>query len=129
MITRKRARQLRKYIEQGSKDFSDEDALNSIELFPQWKTLTDYAAGDRVRDRGILYACVQTHISQDAWRPKDVPALWRVISIEEWPQWIQPTGVQDAYKKWDKVSYMERHWISIVDDNVWQPGIYGWEEA
>jgi hypothetical protein len=28
----------------------------------------------------------------------------------------------------DKVSHNEKHWISDVDANVWEPGVYGWTE-
>ena len=28
-----------------------------------------------------------------------------------------------------KVSHKEKHWISTVDSNVWEPGVYGWEES
>ena len=45
---------------------------------------------------------------------------------EEWPEWRQPTGVTDAYTKGYKVSHNGEHWISDVDDNVWEPGVYGW---
>lgn len=29
----------------------------------------------------------------------------------------------------DKVSHNDKHWISDVDSNVWEPGVYGWTEA
>ena len=28
----------------------------------------------------------------------------------------------------DKVFYNNKNWVSIVDNNVWEPGVYGWEE-
>lgn len=36
---------------------------------------------------------------------------------------------QDAYTKGDKVRYPDESgdvWISDVDNNVWEPGVYGW---
>ena len=27
-----------------------------------------------------------------------------------------------------KVSRNSKHWISDVDNNVWEPGVYGWSE-
>jgi len=36
---------------------------------------------------------------------------------------------QDAYAKGDKVRYPDERgdvWISDVDGNVWEPGVYGW---
>lgn len=59
------------------------------------------------------------------------PSLWVAIAdpSEEWPTWAQPIGATDAYMNGDKVSYNDKHYISTVDNNVWEPGVYGWEEA
>ena len=38
-------------------------------------------------------------------------------------------GAHDAYEKGYKVSHNEKHWISDVDGNVWEPGVYGWTQA
>ena len=110
---------------------SDEDALETPELFPGWEVDTDYTAGYRVRYGGVLYRCEQSHRSQADWEPDVTPALWTPVAEpwEEWPEWRQPTGAQDAYNTGDKVSHNEQHWISSVDANVWEPGVYGWELA
>lgn len=129
MITRAHALLLRKLIERAAVSLSDEDALSGVELYPEWLADTAYTTGDRVRDGETLYKCVQPHTSQSDWRPGDTPALWTRVSIDEWPEWIQPTGAQDAYNEGDKVSHNEKHWISDVDSNVWEPGVYGWTEA
>jgi hypothetical protein len=31
--------------------------------------------------------------------------------------------------KGDKVRHNNKVWISIIDNNVWEPGVYGWEEV
>lgn len=129
MITREKARWLRRLIEQGSASLDDETALTGIELFPMWKANTSYALGDRVQYEGVLYKCVQAHLSQADWMPSATPALWTVVSLEEWPEWRQPTGAQDAYAQGDHVSHNGDHWISDVNDNVWEPGVYGWSAA
>lgn len=41
----------------------------------------------------------------------------------------QSAVAHDAYAKGDKVSYGGKHWESTVDNNVWQPGVYGWTES
>ena len=128
MITRARAYVLRSLIEQAATSLNDETALSGIELFPLWKTGTDYAVGERVRYEQILFKCVQAHTSQEGWAPDVTPALWGEVSLDEWPEWKQPTGAQDAYNKGDKVSHNDKHWISSVDANVWEPGVYGWDE-
>ena len=121
MITKVHARKLRQLILKASISLSDEDALEGIELYPLWKTDTAYAIGDRIRYEDILYKCVQAHTSQADWTPNLTPALWTEVSIDEYPEWKQPTGAQDAYNKGDKVSHNGKHWVSNVDANVWEP--------
>lgn len=105
---------------------SDEQAETVTLLFPDWEAGVDYILGDRRKFNGLLYKCVQAHTSQSNWTPDLVSALWARTSVEEWPEWIQPTGAQDAYNTGDKVSYNNLHWVSIIDGNVWEPGVYGW---
>ena len=90
---------------------------------------TAYEVGDRRQYEGLLYRCVQAHTSQTDWMPPAVPALWVRTSTEEWPEWIQPTGAHDAYNTGDKVSHLGKHWISLIDANVYEPSVYGWEEV
>lgn len=116
-----RARYYRSKIESLAETLTDEEGLEFVALFKNWKTNTDYVVDDRVKFNDVLYKCVQAHTSQDDWTPDVTPALWVVVSIEEWPEWVQPLGAQDAYHKDDKVSHNDLHWISTVDDNVWEP--------
>lgn len=127
-MKRNHAIRLRQLIEQSATTLTDEQALEGIELYPLWKTDTAYTMGDRIHYNDILYKCVQAHTSQADWTPDITKALWTVVSIDEFPEWVQPTGVQDAYNKGDKVSHFEKHWISDVDANVWEPSVYGWSE-
>ena len=76
-----------------------------------------------------LYRVVQAHTTQDGWEPDKTPALFTEVSVEEWPEWRQPTGAQDAYRTGDKVSHNDKHWINTVDYNVYEPGVYGWDEV
>ena len=128
MISKAYARQLRAMIEKASLSLTDEDALQAVELYPAWQTGTAYIVDERIRYNSTLYRCVQAHTSQADWTPDVTPALWTVVSLDEWPEWVQPTGAQDAYAKDDKVSHNDKHWVSDVDNNVWEPGVYGWEE-
>lgn len=127
MITRERARRLRRLIELGAEALSDEDALSGVELFPMWAAGVAYAADDRIRYGEKLYRCVQGHTSQEGWEPDATPALWTEVALPgEIPVWKQPTGAQDAYNKGDKVRHNDAVWTSDVDGNVWEPGVYGW---
>lgn len=106
----------------------DEEAETVTDLFPDWEDGKAYAVGDRVKYGGLLYRCVQAHTSQANWTPDITPALWVRTSTEEWPEWIQPTGAHNAYNKGDKVSHNAKHWVSDIDSNVFEPGVYGWTE-
>ena len=131
MISKAYARQLRAMIEKASLSLTDEDALQAVELYPAWQAGTAYTVDERIRYNSTLYRCVQAHTSQADWTPDATPALWTVVSLDEWPEWVQPIGAQDAYAKGDKVSHNDKHWISEVDGNVWEPGIYDnlWSEV
>ena len=128
-MTRGKAKQLRALIESLSASLSDETALTGVELFPPWSVGTSYATGDRVQYEGTLYKCVQGHTSQADWTPPVTPALWTAVSIDEYPAWVQPTGAHDAYSKGDKVTHSGKRWTSDVDNNTWEPGVYGWTEV
>lgn len=127
-MTRGKAKQLRALIESLAITLDDATALTGVELLPVWATDTTYAVGNRVQYNGVLYKCVQAHTSQADWMPDATPALWVIVSVEEWPEWIQPTGAHDAYDKDAKVSHNGKHWKSTMDANVYEPGVYGWEE-
>ena len=100
-----------------------------MELFPPWIVGKSYATGDRVQHEGTLYKCVQAHTSQAEWTPPVTPALWTAVSLDEYPAWVQPTGAHDAYSKGDKVTHSGKRWTSDVDNNTWEPGVYGWTEV
>lgn len=108
----------------------DDDQAELVpNAWPLWATGTAYAVGNRVRHEDVLYRCVQAHTSQDDWTPDATPALWVRTSPEGTiPDWVQPTGAQDAYNAGDKVKHNDKTWVSDVDANVWEPGVYGWTE-
>lgn len=125
-----KARAIRPIIEKAAVSLSDKDALQSVELFPAWAVGVAYAVGERIKYGGKLYRVVQAHTSQANWTPDITPALFTEVSVEEIPVWRQPTGAQDAYMTGDKVHYPDAEgpvYVSTVDNNVWEPGVYGWE--
>lgn len=125
-----RAKQLRVQIEELAKTLNDEKALNNTELFPSWSEDTPYEVDFRVRYNGVLYKCLQSHTSQSAWIPTDAPSLWARVLIpdpETIPEWIQPDST-NPYMKGDKVTHNGKTWICNIDNNVWEPSVYGWDE-
>lgn len=125
-----RARALRPYIEKASVSLADEDAMQAVELFPQWVTGRAYSVDERLQYKNVLYRVVQAHTSQADWAPDITPALFVIVSLDEWPEFVQPTGAHDAYKKGDKVTFEGKHYISLIDGNVYSPTAYpaGWQE-
>lgn len=51
--------------------------------------------------------------------------------VEEYPEYVKPTGAHDAYNTGDKITYNGKHYECIFDGCVWNPDEYpqGWEEV
>ena len=51
--------------------------------------------------------------------------------VEEYPEYIQPTGAHDAYNKGRKITYKGEKYICLIDGCVWAPDVYpqGWEKV
>lgn len=125
------ARKLRPLIEKASASLDDADALAGVQLFPVWSPAGMYAVGDRVSHTGILYRCLQAHTAQETWNPVEASSLWAKVLIPDpdvIPAWEQPDST-NPYMKGDKVTHSGKTWMSDVDNNVWEPGVYGWTEV
>ena len=125
------ARRMKPYIQKGIQSLDDADALEIATAYPEWNAAASYAAGEKVLCGGILYKCLQDHAAQEGWSPADAPSLWAKVLIPDdgtIPAWEQPDST-NPYMKGDKVTHNGKTWISDVDNNVWEPGFYGWTEA
>ena len=122
----------RRLIEQAAdRGLDDTEALEAPTLFRQWRGEGEYQTGQRVRDEGILYRCLQGHASQPGWTPAAAPSLWARVLIEDpntVPEWVQPDST-NPYSKGDRVLYQGKTWESTIDANVWVPGVYGCVEV
>ena len=125
------ARKLRPYIEKAAVSLNDEDALEAKELYPQWSGKgVPYKVDERVRYEGVLYKVLLAHTSQDSWTPIAAPSLFAKVLIPDEdiiPEWEQPDST-NPYQIGDRVTYNGKIWESIVANNVWAPGTYGWKE-
>ena len=121
---------IKKMFSHDTEELSDEDALEVAALYPTWasKIGEQVNTGERYWYDGKLYKVVQTHTVQEEWKPDILPSLWTEVSIEEIPEWVQPIGATGLYMTGDKVKHNGLIWVSIVDNNSWEPGIYGWNE-
>ena len=122
------AQEIRKAIDVFAKNQTDETLIDNKAAFEWWRPGIAAEKDKIYRFGDDLYRCIQPHTTQEDWTPDKVPALFVKISLEEYPEWVQPTGAHDAYMKGVKVSHNSKHWISDVDNNIWEPGVYGWSE-
>ena len=124
------ARKLRRIIEQAMQSVDGQAALDAVNLYPAWEAGAVYTAGEKVRYGGILYRCLVGHDSQETWTPDTSPSLWAKVLLEEGKilPWEQPDST-NPYNKGDKVTHGGKTWVSDVDGNVWEPGVYGWTEV
>ena len=111
-------------------EVDDNAALRMVEFYPEWATDTAYQAGYKVQHGGKLWRCLQAHTSQTGWEPDIAPSLWAKVLIPDEtviPEWEQPDST-NPYMTGDKVAHNGKTWVSAVDNNVWEPGVYGWIE-
>lgn len=95
------------------------------------QTNREYVVGKRLEYNGTIYKVLQAHTSQETWTPPDAPSLFAKVLIPDSstvPEWEQPDST-NPYAKGDKVTHNGKTWISTADGNVWEPGVYGWEEV
>ena len=126
------ARKLRPYIEKAAMSLSEEDALEAVQLFPNWRPDAAYLIDDKVQYEGILYKCLQSHAAQEAWTPVAAPSLWAKVLIPDSnviPEWEQPDST-NPYMIGDKVTFEGATYESTIDNNIWSPSAYpaGWKQ-
>lgn len=121
---------VKKMFSTDTEEMSDEDALDVAALYPTWHSQIgkQVTTGERLWDDGKLWKVIQPHTVQEDWRPADAVSLFVEVSIEEWPEWKQPTGATDAYRLGAQVMHNDLHWISEIDYNTYEPGVYGWRQ-
>ena len=108
-----------------------------------------YGIGDIVEYNGKLYKSL---INGNVWSPDVYAAGWEEYTEstgggdsgetggggttepetpETIPDFVQPTGAHDAYKKGDKVRYNGKIYESLIDANTYSPDAYpaGWKEV
>ena len=110
---------------------TDEQAIVASAAYPTWKEDVQMDVGDRVLYNDVLYKVLTAHTSQADWTPDVAVSLFAKVLIPNEnviPEWEQPDST-NPYAKDDKVMHNGKTWVSDVDGNVWQPGVYGWSEV
>lgn len=129
-FSKAQALKYRQLMNAAATSLSDEDAAYAPMLFECWEPGKEYEVGRRLCYQDNLYKVLQAHISQEGWEPDVAVSLFAVILIPDptiIPEWVQP-GSTNPYMIGDKVRHNNKVWISIADYNVWEPGVFGWEE-
>lgn len=125
------------FLETLDADTQSEKILEVPSVFPK------YEAGKTYKTKEIfgwgyngvgdtqLYQVLQDHTSSLEWPPDTSVSLYKKIGVtdEGMAVWVQPLGESDAYMVGDKVSHKDSVWESETDNNVWEPGVYGWREV
>ena len=109
----------------------DDLAITAPAVYETWTAGDNYTAGNRVLYDNVLYTVLQSHTAQEGREPTVAPSLFAEVLIPDAtviPEWEQPEST-NPYKTGDKVTHNGSTWISTVDNNVWEPGVYGWEEV
>lgn len=129
-FTQEEAMKYKELIHKAAESLEDADAACIPMAFERWEIDQDYEVGKRLQFKDKLYKVLIAHKSQNTWMPDVSPSLFAEVLIPDptiIPEWIQPEST-NPYMKGDKVRHNDRIWESYVDNNVWEPGIYGWNE-
>ena len=104
-------------------------ALEIQEFYDEWQVGVAYVVGRYIRFEEVLYKVITAHTSQEGWTPDSASSLFAKVLIDPDGgvlEWEQPDST-NPYMTGDKVTFEGVTYVSTVDNNVWQPGVYGWE--
>lgn len=130
-FARWQAEKYRALMNKAANSLDDSDAAYAPMLFERWEEGVQYVVGARVCYGDKLYKVLIAHTSQSDWTPDVSPSLFAEVLIPDptvIPEWVQPSST-NPYMIGDKVRHNGKIWISIADYNVWEPGVYGWDEV
>lgn len=113
----------------------DTNAMEIADLYEAYTVGKTYPVGYIVK-YGVnadgetqLYSVLQEHTSQEEWKPNETPSLYKAVGFTDdgVSVWTQPLGAMDAYMAGDLVEHNGTIWVSTIDNNVWEPSVYGWD--
>ncbi len=117
-----------------SLNLPETNAMEIADLYEAYSVGKTYPAG-YIFKYGVnadgetqLYSVLQEHTSKAEWKPDETPSLYKAVGFTDAGVsiWTQPLGEIDAYMSGDLVEHNGSIWVSTIDDNVWEPGVYGW---
>lgn len=108
----------------------DDIAVEFLDLYPVWMEGMALKANDRIQHDGGLYRVQQAHTAE---HPPSVSTAALYTRIQS-PGAVQAWGTGQSYAKDVQVTHGGKTWISMVPNNVWEPGAAGvfdsiWKEV
>lgn len=118
--------------------------VQPIDQYDSYRVMNPYTGQpDECTDAGKTW---RTNVDFNVWAPgtygwDEIDADGNVVTPgapppatpppDAWPEFVQPTGAQDAYAKGAQVTFEGAHYTSLIDANVWSPTAYpaGWKKA
>lgn len=133
------AQQSRRIFELFAAQITDESVMMEVaDMYPTWEQLVEKKAscnaGTVFRwgfdDEGEtqLWQFISDYTPNAIYPPdKDISHYKKIgITDDGVKIWTQPLGREDSYMMGDLVSHHSEAWVSDVDYNTWEPGVYGW---
>lgn len=92
-------------------------------------TLTDTevdALLDQLREEKLSRRSLQEALGAN---PVLLTPYLESLGRHEGDDWVQPLGAHDAYPVDWQVQHNGKTWVSLIDNNVWEPGVSSWGEV
>ena len=130
LAKKSKAEEARDKLDEIAQALPDDIAVEHPDLYPVWMEGMALKANDRIQHEGGLYRVQQAHTAE---HPPSVntAALYTRINA---PGAVQAWVTGQSYSKDAQVAHGGKTWISMVDNNVWEPGAAGvfdsiWKEV
>ena len=123
---------LRKINERHINNDLTDDEKNELEEMARnnAKAINDYAPMEqRLEEAFRRIEALEKRLESNT--ETDEPVEGEEEVVEEYPEYVKPTGGHDAHMKGYKTTYKGKKFISLIDNNVWTPDEYpqGWKEV
>lgn len=113
-----------------AEDLTADEIAALVGVYPGWQAGVAVVIDELLAYGDVLYRVLQAHTTQADWTPDVADSLF----TEAAPAgvilaWVQPTGAHDAYALDALVTHNGWVWKSLYPANVWEPGVFGWEQV
>ena len=147
--SRQEALELRRALQlfvQSTVPVDDESkAMEYASIYPTWEELlatkqtypakTIFSWGTTEGGDKQLWSFISDYQPQEIYTPDQDISHYKKVGVTEdgYEVWTQPLCAEDAYRIGDIAYHIDGLWKCTQGDgaglNVWEPGVYGWEEA